>query len=214
MGVSYGTVRYFFEQQKPTGISVVEKIPATFGFYPIKAVVFDLETTSLNSFFGKLIVASFLDLNTGQLDTRTLNDYTGDVESRELQLLHWTVNQILYADILIGHNITGFDCSFLNGRMGMHDPGWYLPKRQHYDTLQIARYGFKGRPMGYSLENLADFFRLPVQKDKPSKHDWVGSVILDDASIDRIAERCESDVIVNAHLWEILKPYFHKWKSR
>jgi len=96
----------------------------------------------------------------------------------------------------------------------MHDPGWYLPKRQHYDTLQIARYGFKGRPMGYSLENLADFFSLPVQKDKPSKHDWVGSVILDDSSIERIAERCEQDVIVNALLWEVLRPYFHKWKSR
>jgi len=213
--ITYGKARYLdkkynnpiFEEDYH-GESITE-------FSPVRAFVWDLETTGLNTFMGQLTVASFLDLADGSIDTRTLFDFDGDGPAKELGLLLWTVSKFEEADILIGHNTIGFDTGILRGRLAIHGRSdVLLPKRQHWDTYQIARHGFKGRPQGYSLENLADFFRLPVQKDKPSKHDWAASIILDEEAILRIAERCEADVIVNALLWEALRPYLHQWKGR
>ena len=173
--------------------------------------VWDLETTGLNTFMGQIIVASFLDMATGDIDTRTIFDYAGD----EIPLLYWIVEKLTEADILVGHNILGYDLGMVRGRLAIHGlTEIVLPKRQIWDTYMIARYGFKGKPQGYSLENLLDFFRLPVQKDKPSKHDWAGSIILDEEAITRISERCEADVRGNAYLMTALMPYLHQWKGR
>jgi len=213
--LTYGKVRYLDKKYNtPQYVEGYKGEPVT-QFTPVKAFVWDLETTGLNTFMGQLTVASFLDLATGNIDTRTLFDFDGDGPGKELALLLWTVSKMEEADILIGHNTIGFDTGILRGRLAIHGRSdVLLPKRQHWDTYQIARHGFKGRPQGYSLENLADFFRLPVQKDKPSKHDWAASIILDEEAILRIAERCEADVIVNALLWEALRPYLHQWKGR
>ena len=217
IGITYGKARYLDNKYNDT---VEEGINGYRGkitteFTPVRAYVWDLETTNLNTFMGQLTVASFLDLNTGEIDTRTLFDFDGSGAEKEVQLLLWAVSKMEEADILIGHNTLGFDTGFLRGRLAIHGRSDVtLPKRQHWDTYQIARHGFKGKPQGYSLENLADFFRLPVQKDKPSKHDWAASIILDEEAIIRIAERCEADVIVNALLWEALRPYLHAWKGR
>lgn len=218
LGVTYGKVRW--ELQKHN--NAVAAQPTTQDSAPNDALaaqpfivyVWDLETTNLNTFFGKLTVASFLDLNTNVIVTSTLNDYEGSVAERETQLIAWVLWRIEEADVLIGHNTLAFDVSFLRGRMAANGFKSLIPKRIHYDTYQIARFGFKGRPQGYSLENLADFFRLPIQKDKPSKHDWADSVILDDEAIDRIALRCEADVRVNALVWDRLRPYMNQWKGR
>lgn len=184
-------------------------------FSPLVGYVWDLETTNLNTFMGQLIVASFLDLQTGRIQTRTINDFEGTNAEKEQQLLFWTIDRLVEADFLIGHNTLGFDMGFIRGRLAIHGLGdIVLPKRFHIDTYQLARHGAKIKPQGYSLENLADFFRLPVGKDKPSKHDWAGSIILDEGAIERIAERCEADTVVNAHLWTKLRPYFHQWKGR
>lgn len=186
---------------------------------PPRTVVFDLETTSLDTFFGRLIVACFLDLNEGRIHVRNIHDFgttnsAEEVLAAEYKLLKWVNEQLENADIWMGHNITAFDMNFLNGRMSAHEPGWLVPARLHIDTYHVARYGMKGNPKGYSLENLADFFQLPVQKDKPSKHDWSDSVRLDEEAISRITTRCVEDCKVNALLWEKLRPYWHRWKGR
>lgn len=213
--ISYGKARYVdnkFNKQvdkyHPEEEAVFTEIE------PVIAYVWDLETTNLNTFMGQLTVASFLDLADGTIDTRTIFDFEGDNAEREQQLLLWVVEKQRKADILIGHNTLGFDQGFLRGRLAIHGMDVELPKRQHWDTYQIARHGAKIKPQGYSLENLADFFRLPVGKDKPSKHDWAGSIILDQAAIERIAVRCEADVVVNALLWGKMRRYQHSWKGR
>lgn len=182
---------------------------------PVRSFVWDLETTNLNTFMGQLIAASFLDMADGSIHTQSINDFD-DLSPRdaEIALLLWVVQMQRDADILIGHNTLGFDQGFLRGRLAIHDLDVELPKRQHWDTYLIARHGFKGKPQGYSLENLADFFRLPVGKDKPSKHDWAASIILNADAIDRIVERCEADVVVTALLWGKLRKHFQNWRGR
>lgn len=180
----------------------------------------DLETTNLNSFLGRLIVASFLDMSNGKIESRTLYDYlegpatVPNTDRAERQLVEWVVDRHEEADALIGHNTVGFDNGFIRGRLEALQIDRKLPKRQHWDTMQIAKFGFKGRPQGASMENLADFFRLPIQKDKPSKYDWAGSIHLDPGAIERITFRCEEDVRVNALLWGKLREYLHSWRGK
>jgi DNA polymerase elongation subunit (family B) len=211
LGVTYGKVRHVdkkynkpHREVKYTG-SVVREIKG-----PV-TLVWDLETTGLNTFMGQIIVASFLDMADESIETRTIFDYNGD----EVQLLMWIISKMEEADILVGHNTLGFDLGMVRGRLAIHGLGHIvLPKRQQWDTYMIARYGFKGKPQGYSLENLLDFFRIPVAKDKPSKHDWAGSIILNEEAVERIARRCEADVLGNAYLMTALMPYYHAWKGR
>ena len=218
LGISYGKARYVDNKfnrhvDKYSPEQLTAEAP---DIEPIRSYVWDLETTNLNTFMGQLIVASFLDLSDGSIQTRSINDYDGDNAEKEQQLLLWVVDMLTLGDIFVGHNTIGFDLGFIRGRLSIHglDEEVTIPKRQHWDTYQIARHGAKIRPQGYSLENLADFYRLPVGKDKPSKHDWAASIILDPDAIERIIERCEADVVVNALLWGKMRKYQHVWKGR
>lgn len=214
-GITYGKARYVDNKyNKHVDKYHPEYVSAEPELTPVRAFVWDLETTNLNTFMGQLIVASFLDLTDGMVHTKSILDYDGTNSEKEQELLLWVVDMLHYGDIFIGHNTLAFDLGFLRGRLAIHDMDVELPKRQHWDTYQIARHGAKIKPQGYSLENLADFFRLPVGKDKPSKHDWAASIILDPAAIERIIERCEADVLVNALLWTKMRRYQHSWKGR
>ena len=175
--------------------------------------VWDLETTNLNTFMGRLTVASFFDLNTERMRTRTICDFPGTFQEQERALLLWVLDRVKEADVLIGHNTKAFDTHFIRGRLAAQQIDRELPKRHHIDTMLVARYGFKGRPQGNSLENLLDFFRCGTQKDHPSKYEWADSIIGDPEAIRRIAHRCEEDVRGTAQLWYKLRPYYHQWKG-
>ena len=216
LGITYGRARYVDNKynkhaDKYHPEQLTSESPEV---QPIVAYVWDLETTNLNTFMGQLIVASFLDLADGTVDTRSILDFDGSNAEKEIQLLEWCVDKHRQADILIGHNTLGFDMGFLRGRIAIHGLDLDLPKRQQWDTYQIARHGAKIKPQGYSLENLLDFFRIPIGKDKPSKHEWAASIILEPQAIERIIERCEADVLGNALLWDKLRKYQHSWKGR
>ena len=216
LGITYGKARYIdnkYNKQtdKYHPEPLTDEIPE---ITPIRSFVWDLETTNLNTFMGQLIVASFLDLSSGNIHTMSINDFEGTNAEKEKELLLWVVEMLTYGDIFVGHNTIGFDLGFIRGRLAIHDMDIDLPKRQHWDTYQIARHGAKIKPQGYSLENLADFFRLPIGKDKPSKHDWAASIILDPDAIERIIERCEADVVVNALLWGKMRKFQHTWRGR
>ena len=190
-------------------------MPSTPAFH---AKVWDLETTDLTTFMGRLIVASFLDLALDTHVTRTIHDFgktntEKQADAAERKLLRWTVGQVEEASVLIGHNTKSFDTHYLRGRLAGLGMKQRLPKRHHIDTYLVARYGFKGRPQGLSLENLADFFHCGEQKDKPSKWEWAASRALDPLAIRRLAKRCESDCRVNAMVWEHLEPYWHEWRG-
>lgn len=215
LGITYGKARYIDNKfNKHVDKYHPEAMLEYNQALPVYAYVWDLETTNLNAFMGQLIVASFLDTYDGTIHTRSVNDYDGRPAEREQQLLQWTIGMIEKADILIGHNTLGFDNGFLRGRLAIHGMDLDLPKRHHWDTYQIARHGAKIKPQGYSLENLADFFRLPVGKDKPSKHEWAASIILDEEAIERIIERCEADVVVTHLLFGKLRKYLHQWRGK
>lgn len=178
---------------------------------PLKAAVWDLETTGLKSDIGTLLMGSFLDLNTGVTTTERIAAGAGSVFERERDVIERIATRYMDYTILIGHNSKTFDRNFLGGVMARHGMPM-LPRRYHIDTMQVARYGLKGLLQSISLENVADFFGVGV-KNKPSKHDWRGANLLDEGSLEQIRIRCESDVELNAAVWTKLIPYWVEWKG-
>ena len=177
----------------------------------MKTCVFDIETSNLKSDIGSLRVACFAELNSEgeiyKILTRDILEMHG-----EANLAKWISHRIEEADILIGHNIKAFDKNFINGVLIRHNLP-KLPKRFYIDTLMVARYDMKALIQSNSLENLADYLRLSIQKDKPSKHDWRGTNDIEPVSIKRIRKRCISDVQVNTLLWEKIKPFWLEAKG-
>jgi len=175
-------------------------------------MVWDIECTNLRSDIGALTVVIFGELNSeGKIRKYYINDILK--AGGEKNLVKWTAKQITDADILIGHNSISFDKNFVNGVLARYNLP-RLPKRQHYDTMFAARYGGKFLFQSVSMANLADIFRLPVQKDKPSKHDWREANLLTPKSVNRIKKRCKEDVKVQALLWDRLKEYQWIWRGQ
>lgn len=179
-----------------------------------RAVVWDLETTGLDTFMGKIVVASFLDLHTGEIKTRDIIQDKKGYDEGERRLVAWTLDQIQQADVLVGHNTVGYDLSMVRGRAAQHGLPYVLPKRTHIDTLQVLRHGLRARIQGNSLENALDFFHATSTKYKPSKHVWHGIKHLNPADIQEARVRCEEDVRGNAELWGYLREAYHNWRGR
>ena len=204
LGVTEKEVRGVFEKHDgiPTGIII-----------PFRVYAWDLETTDFSSFIGSLGVAAFLDVATGKVRVKNQHDFGGSVAEREKALAEWTLSMFTSADALISNNGLGFDTAFLRGvltRYELPPP----PKRIHLDNMLIAQHGLKGRQGGSSMDNLADYFGLPIQKDKPSKHDWRLYIAGDREACERITIRCVEDVKVTAMLWEKLKPFYMTWRGQ
>lgn len=210
--VPYGRVRRFLEtegtaqqQQRPP-----DELPPG----AIRSVVWDLETTNLKSDIGTLLVAGFLDLNTGEAVSRTILDSPGgSFGEKERSLAVWARGQVERADILVGHNTLAFDTAFLNGVLRRNREE-RLPRRLHLDTLSIARYGGKWALQSNSLANLADFLGLAADKDRPSKHSWREANLLDPDAVERIRDRCEADLFLNAEVWHELRHAWFHWRGR
>lgn len=208
LDLSYGKVRRELERYRDEVESTPENSPVPITDAPLVVRVWDIETTNLRADIGRLVVVSFLDAHTGELQTRSYKDF----DSGERGLAEWTRSMIERTDMLIGHNTKAFDRNFLNGVLARHglEP---MPQRYHLDTYLIARYGLKGALQSSSLANLADFFRLETSKYQPSKHDW-RDVLVEPESLDEIKVRCEEDVRLNLEVWHHLRPYWHLWQAR
>lgn len=200
-GVSDYSARKLKDYAEETRIDII----------PYRAVVWDIETTDFKADIGQLMVSSFLDLQTGTLNSRTVLDFEGPLGTRERALAAWTASEVSKADALIGHNIKAFDRNFLNGVCARSELP-IMPKRTYIDTMLIARYGLKGK-IGSSMANLADVLGLPIPKDAPSKNDWRLYIGGDPDAVGRITERCELDVIVNYHIWLRLRDFWYEWKG-
>lgn len=173
----------------------------------MRAVVMDLETTDLKSDIGNLLVACYGlltdDNEVAELRTKTIKDFSGNVETRERRLAVWARDQWAEADIIIGQNHLAFDRHFLDGVLFRNDQQC-VPRRILIDTMQTAKGKFA---MGVSMANMLDVWHLG-KKDAPDKDDWRRANHGDPAALARITERCEQDVIATAALWRKLKPVY------
>ena len=175
---------------------------------PLRAAVFDIETTNFNAsgLDGFLICCSILPLDAAKPTTYAIEfEENGGDDKR---LVAEVIGALSRFDILIGHYVIGFDLPWLRSRADLHG----LPPLRRwvvYDTYDAAR-AQQIRSRSKSLAFLLDHFRLDGMKTNvyPTLwHDIRSRNYQHFAySRDMIVEHCELDVLATRELFYRLFP--------
>lgn len=174
----------------------------------LRAAVFDIEVTDFSSGGLKNFMActSVLPLDSDEISTYALS-FDDNRDDRVLCVE--TVKALDEYDILIGHNIAGFDFNWLYSRLMYH--GLAEPRKRwlYYDTYQAAR-RLAIKSERKSLAFLADFFRLEGEKTAVMPVSWSRLFSSDEDEFDEamadIVDHCEKDVVLNRNLFDALWP--------
>ena len=105
------------------------------------------------------------------------------------------------ADRVMGHNIKAHDVALLNGGLAMLDMP-LLPKRRMVDTYRDAA---KTRGFSRSLENQCDRWGCPEKKVHMSEFDWEQAWDGVPGKVEKMRQRCMSDVRLNIWLFHELR---------
>lgn len=133
-------------------------------------------------------------------------DQTKDDFAKEYNLLGQVLEELSRYDLLIGHNIDGFDLDFLRSRAVRLDVPFYLHPYT-YDTykafkrtrLRTVLNGF-GKPSA-GLDMVIDFFGMKQEKTKIYPGEWWQAVWGNKKErkqeMDKITKHCKADVRMN-----------------
>jgi len=143
----------------------------------LKSAIFDIETTDLAGVgAGVLLCVCIRPITTKRTKTFRLDSYKFDkdtqfgvFEREEKALLEETLDELEKYDLLIGHNIEGFDLGFLRTRASVLGVPFRLEPIT-YDTMKgFRRAKFRTRLNGYgkptaALAMIADFLGIDQMK--------------------------------------------------
>ena len=189
----------------------------------MRSCVFDVETTGLEAVgLGMLLCACVRPCSTGRTRVFRIDDYKfkddphfGRWERQERLLLTDVLAELGKYDLLIGHNIEGYDLGFLRTRAQMLGVPFTLCPIT-YDTMVGFRrtkfrtvMNYKGKPTA-SLDMIADFLRVPQEKTKlyPVKHwdtVWANEADRLDA-MNELVDHCQRDVRMNTKVYDYILP--------
>lgn len=171
----------------------------------LRSAVFDLETTDFNtaSYKGFLICCCILPLDSDEVQTYQIE--FGDPDDR--RVLAEAIQALSAFDILIGHNISGFDLPWLASRVAYHN---FPPFRRWYsiDTYQWSkRAKLRTRK---KLSTLIDYFGVTGIKTAVEESSWneIRSPFPSEfnAARDDIVYHCELDCFANRDVFDALYP--------
>ena len=177
---------------------------------PFNACVLDIETTALEAVGGGFILCAVLK-PLGNKSVKIFRvDRSHDELGKEKNMLTKLIAELKKYDLVIGHNLEGFDFNYIKTRaMILKVP---FPQRPLiYDTYKgFKRTGYRtvltrmGKPSG-SLDMVIDLFRKKQRKTKiyPNHHwDTVwGSPPERHAAMRDLIEHCVADVLMNEELF-------------
>lgn len=187
----------------------------------MKAAVIDLETTTLEAIgAGILLCVGIRPLDTDRIRQWRLDQYEyepddnfGYFDRQEVDLLNDTIKELNKYDLLIGHNIDGFDIPYLRSRAYQHKINWWTHPLT-YDTYKgFRRTGFLSRQNGFgkpiaSMDMVADFLGLAQLKTKIYPREWWLTIWGDKSqrlvAMNEVVDHNERDVRLNAQMYPIL----------
>jgi len=176
------------------------------------ACVFDIECMDFKSdgYQDHLACVSFLPLQEGA-EVKTIQLEFED-ERNDKDMLVEVIEELQKYDIVIGHNVAGFDLNWLNSRAMYY--GMVMPKSWlYYDTYQVAK-TMAIKSASKSLAGLCAYFGISSHKTAVQKGEWtmVDSPIKAeyDYAMGEIVKHCEWDVIDNRELFNVLWKYDDK----
>mgnify|MGYP001587756899 CR=1 FL=1 len=181
----------------------------------MKVATLDIETSELSSVGGGVLLLAVLK-PLGKRSVTFRYDEMGCRPGREGKLVKAVLDEIAQYDMVVGHNVIGFDWPWLKGRASTFGLPIAYPLPFCYDTLKAfrltgfrTRTGFNGKPIA-SLAFAVDFFGIKQRKTAilPRQHwetIWAEGKQRDDA-MKHLAEHCVSDCIMTEQLYlELLR---------
>ena len=185
------------------------------------SAVVDIETTDLAAVGGGIaLVICIRPLSTNRTRTYRIDQYHYDpspdfgvLDRQEKDLIIEVRTELGKHDLLIGHNIDGFDLNFLKTRAHRHELEWPLYPFT-YDTMKaFRRTGYRtilncvGRPSA-SMAMVSDFLGLEQLKTAIYPVDWWQAVWGNDherlVAMNEIVDHCQRDVRTNSMMYDLL----------
>lgn len=183
----------------------------------MRVTYFDIESTSLEANFGRLLCCSFIDLDGENVET-----YRRD--KRPYRVGRWANNddsklavairdRLEQSDIVCSWNGILFDVPFVNARLAEAGERPIRIGQQYGSTHLDLMYYAGGQSMragGRRLENIARFFKGENQKTPLTPEVWSRAGAGDKQALEQVVEHCEHDVQVLRDVYHHLAPHVKK----
>ena len=113
------------------------------------------------------------------------------------------LNAIEEADVIVGHNIKGFDLKVFRTRLAMHNAAMHKTVRV-VDTLSLAR---KLKFNSNKLDSLCDYFGIGRKKQNSGIKLWIDCMKGNPSALKELGEYNLQDVILVEELYLKLRAY-------
>lgn len=175
------------------------------GFVGLRVAYWDLETTDLKAFMGRLLCCSIAD-SWGNVTTRRATDFPQQSALDDSGLAEWVRDELERYDVLVSWNGFMFDHGFLNARL-LRWGKRPLARKMAVDPMWKARQGrYSARIGGSSLATVSKFFRTADSKSEISWEQWSLAGLGDESAMAEVVDHCERDVLVLRSVFGHLKP--------
>ena len=172
----------------------------------MKIVAFDIESSSLDADWGRVLCASFCPIKE---EGKTEQPYTlvRPVRTKDplddSALIRSIRDELLKYNLIVTWYGKIFDVPFINARLLKHSLGDYVPQ-MHLDACWYA--AGTGMKLGSKrLDNVAKYFKTEHQKVDVEPEDWQRARYGDAEALQRVVEHCEADVqILSEVYWRLL----------
>ena len=186
---------------------------------------YDTESTDLSASWGRILCASFADLD-GDVWTLRGDKRPHDLpstghakhlpgeetvdDSRLVAAIRDTLEE---ADIIVSWNGILHDVPLINARLQQSGERIYKnktwPKGAHLDLMYYAT-GSAIKIGSKSLANVSKFFSLPNQKTPLDGKTWQRAAVGDREAMNLVVEHCEADTLVLRDAYHVLAPHVKK----
>ena len=201
-------------EELPTKPMDGEKRHAHIPDFTLNAVVFDIETGlgSLNDASGegvRLYCCSFMPVNSDS-NQKPYTLSIGYNAENDKDLVKAVIDELYKYDVLIGHNIAGFDMRWLMARQAYLGLPPFRKQWFYYDTFVAAqRTGLA--MVSKSLKGIGQFFHMPELKTSVDGITWQmvreGNREQYEFAIANIIRHCEHDIMLNRKILPLVKAY-------
>lgn len=173
----------------------------------MRVVFFDTESTDLKALMGYILCASFVTLD-GKPYTFSIKDpkYRSRSKIDDSKLVTAIRDELEKYHLIVGWNSKLHDVPLLNARLAKYGKRPYQPLNFHLDLMWYSA-GSSMKIGSRKLDNVAKYFKLPVQKTPLDWETWQHAGTGDKEAMKYVVKHCEHDVLVLREAYWHLLPH-------
>jgi uncharacterized protein YprB with RNaseH-like and TPR domain len=170
-----------------------------------KILFFDIETTNLKGDFGTCLAVGYKWWGKPRVYVPSIMDYPKwekDV-TNDSRLVRDFLATYTEADVVVSYFGKGFDCKFLNARLGEYRLG-FLPNTPHVDLYFTVKANLALSRK--SLQNVGYHLGLNTEKTPVEGKIWKQAQVGNRKAIKYVVDHCRADVLILEEAYSVLRP--------